>query len=193
MDKFFMTKGSLWSPFIIMMTVTLTRMGFHTHIAGPEFVVIPILALLLVFLPGIIQYAYVCGYALGGFASMSGWVVEGYLIAIILGSGILCLAGWMKCKEILFNPGDLTDSSVERARDASAIFRVALMVLPISGWAALGGWYLDFEFTYRMVLIIAAVYLFAIMWLGMSFLTDIYTFSTGKTMEYVEDDTCYYY
>lgn len=193
MDKFFMTKGSFWTPFLIMMTVTLTRMGFHTHIAGPEFIVIPALALLLVFLPGIIQYAFVWGYALGGFASTSGWVVEGYLIAIILGSGILCLAGWLKCKEILFNPGDLTKSSIEQAKDASDIFRVALMVVPIAGWAALGGWYLDFEFTYRMVVGISAVYLLAIMWLGMSFLTDVYVFSTGKTKEYVEDDNCSYY
>lgn len=185
MDKFFMVKGSWWIPFSILATVVLTRMGFHTHIAGPEFIVIPAAALLLTFLPGIIQYAFVWAYAVGGFASASGWAPEGYLIAIILGSGILCLAGWFKCKEILFNPEGLNAKSIKHVHDTSHTLRLALLVFPIAGWAALGGWYLDFEFTYRMVISIAAVYLFAIMIIGLSLLSDVYTFSTGKTKEYV--------
>lgn len=187
MDKFFMVKGSWWIPFSILATVVLTRMGFHTHIAGPEFIVIPAAALLLTFLPGIIQYAFVWAYAVGGFASASGWAPEGYLIAIILGSGILCLAGWFKCKEILFNTDVLNAKSIKHVHDTSHTLRLALLVFPIAGWAALGGWYLDFEFTYRMVIGIAAVYLFVIMVLGLSLLSDVYTFSTGKTKEYVEN------
>lgn len=193
MDKFFMIKRSWWTPFIVMINVTLTRMGFHTHIAGPEFVVIPALALILVFLPGIIQYAFVGAYAVGGFASASGWAPEGYLIAIILGSGILCLAGWFKCKEILFNPEGLNAKSIKHVQDTSDTLRLALLVFPLAGWAALGGWYLDFEFTYRMAISIAAVYLFVIMVLGLSLLSDVYAFSTGKTKEYVENvDSCCY-
>lgn len=193
MDKFFMVKGSWWIPFSILATVVLTRMGFHTHIAGPEFIVIPAAALLLTFLPGIIQYAFVWAYAVGGFASASGWAPEGYLVAILLGSAILCLAGWFKCKEILFNPEGLNEHSIQHAKDTSATFRVSLLALPIAGWAALGGWYLDFEYTYRMALSISTAYTFVVMCLGMSFLSDMYTFSTGKTKEYVENDnTCYY-
>lgn len=193
MDKFFMIKGSTWTPFLILMTVILTRMGFHTPVAGLEFIVIPALALLLMFLPGIVQYAFVWGYAVGGFASMSGWALEGYLIGIILGSGILCVAGGFKCKEILFDPKDLDANSLNHAKDTIGIFKMAPLVIPLAAWAAVGGWYLDLEFTYKMTVGIAAVYLLAVMWIGMSFLSDIYEFSTGELKEYVENDDCPYY
>lgn len=188
MDKFFMIKGSWWAPFAVFLNVTLTRMWFETHIAGVEFLIIPALATVLLFLPGIIQYAFVWGYAIGGCASMSGWVPEGYLIGGLLASWVLSLAGWMKCKEILRNPGTLEPSSISHAKDTLGTLRAAVLVIPLAGWSTLAGWYLDFDHTYRMVLGISSVYSIAIMCLGLNFLSEIYEFSTGNTKEYVEHD-----
>lgn len=51
MDKWLTARGPLGPPFFILMTVICTRMGFHTHVDGFEFVIIPILALILAIYP----------------------------------------------------------------------------------------------------------------------------------------------
>ena len=187
MDKWLTAKGSWWTPFFVLMTVILTRMGFHTHVDGFEFVIIPILALILAIIPGVIQNAYTWGYALGGLASMSGWPAEGYLIAASLGSGILCLAVFLKCKEIYRTPDVLTSNSMDRVETAYVMSRAALLAIPLTCWAALGGWYTNFQYTYEMTLIILAIYPSITASVSLSHLTDVYSLKDGKLTEYEED------
>lgn len=187
MDKWLTAKGSWWTPFFILMTVILTRMGFHTHVDGLEFVVIPCLALILAVLPGIMQNAYTWGYALGGLASMSGWPAEGYLISASLGSGALGLAVFLKCKEIHRTPDVLTSNSMARVDVAHVISRATLLAIPLAGWTALGGWYTNFKYTYEMTVIVTAVYSTLTALISVSYLTDVYSLTDGKFTEYEED------